>query len=121
MNSDKFCLLFHTVSHSTTPLLLRLLSAAESVWWNCSSTHLIKEQLSSLLFPEVHLLHSHLLAAVFLAGDAHDTRGAFADFDKAVQVFPRVACRQESSILTKHQKPKQPRLYVQHQRSFFLF
>lgn len=67
---------------------------AESVWRNCGFTHLIKEQLSPLLFPEVHLLHSHLLAAVFLAGDAHDTRGAFADFDKAVQVFPRVACRQ---------------------------
>lgn len=64
---------------------------AESVF---GFTHLIKEQLSPLLFPEVHLLHSHLLAAVFLAGDAHDARGAFADFDKAVQVFPRVACRQ---------------------------
>lgn len=59
-----------------------------------SLSHLIKEQLSPLLFPEVHLLHSHLLAAVFLAGDAHDTRGAFTDFDKAVQVFPRIACRQ---------------------------
>lgn len=59
-----------------------------------SLSHLIKEQLSPLLFPEVHLFHSHLLAAVFLAGDAHDTRGALADFDEAVQVFPRVACRQ---------------------------
>lgn len=58
-----------------------------------SLLYLIKEQLSPLLFPEVHLLHSHLLATVLLAGDAHDTRGALADFDKAVQVFPRVAFR----------------------------
>lgn len=54
-------------------------------------THLIEEKLPPLLFPEVHLLHGHLLAAVLLAGDAHDARGAFADFNEAVQVFPRVA------------------------------
>ena len=57
-----------------------------------SLSHLIKEQLSPLLFPEVHLLHGHLLAAVLLAGDAHNACGALSDFDKAVQVFPRVAC-----------------------------
>lgn len=56
-----------------------------------SLSHLIKEQLSPLLFPEVHLLHRHLLATVFLAGNTYDTRGALADLDKAVQVFPRVA------------------------------
>lgn len=55
-----------------------------------SPSHLIKEQLSPLLFPEVHLLHRHLLAAVFLTGDAYDARGALANLDKAVQVFPRV-------------------------------
>lgn len=55
-----------------------------------SWTHLIKEQLPPLLLPQVHLLHRHLLAAVLLAGDAHDTRGALANLDEVVQVFPGV-------------------------------
>lgn len=53
-------------------------------------THLVEEQLPPLLLPQVHLLHRHLLAAVLLAGDAHDARGALADLDEVVQVFPRV-------------------------------
>lgn len=75
-------------------------------------THLIKEKLSPLLFPEVHLLHGHLLAAVLLAGDAHDASGAFADFNEAVQVFPRVAWRvrirkTKHGALTQHRTPGQ--------------
>lgn len=59
----------------------------------CIHLHLIEEQLPPLLFPQVHLLHGHLFAAVFLAGDAHDTCGAFTDLDETVQVFPGVPCR----------------------------
>lgn len=60
---------------------------------SCIHLHLIEEQLPSLLFPQVHLLHGHLFAAMFLAGDAHNARGAFADFDETVQVFPGVPCK----------------------------
>lgn len=59
----------------------------------CIHLHLIEEQLPPLLFPQVHLLHGHLFTAVFLAGDAHDTCGAFTDLDETVQVFPGVSCR----------------------------
>ena len=52
--------------------------------------HLVEEQLAALLLPQVHLLHGHLLAAVLLAGDAHDPRGALADLDEAVQVLSGV-------------------------------
>lgn len=55
--------------------------------------HLVEEQLPPLLLPQVHLLHGHLFAAMFLAGDADDPRGAFTDFDETVQVFPGVPCR----------------------------
>lgn len=55
------------------------------------ATHLIEEQLPSLLLPEIHLLDGHLLARVLLGGDADDPRGALPDLDEAVQVLPGVA------------------------------
>lgn len=55
------------------------------------TTYLIKEQLPSLLFPEIHLLHSNLLSRVLLGGDADNPRGALPDLDEVVQVFPGVA------------------------------
>lgn len=53
--------------------------------------YLVEEQLPSLLFPEVHLLHGDLLFRVLLGGDAHDPRGALPDLDEVVQVLPGVS------------------------------
>lgn len=55
------------------------------------TTYLIKEQLPSLLFPEIHFLHSDLLSCVLLSGDADNPCGALPDLDEVVQVLPGVA------------------------------
>jgi len=82
--------------------------------------HLVEEQLSPLLFPEVHLLHGHLLAAVLLAGDAHDARGALADLDEAVQVLARVACRFQHKRGAQVRRINNNKMFlVGHYRSFF--
>lgn len=54
-------------------------------------TYLIKEKLPSLLFPEIHLLHSDLLSCVLLSGNADNPRGALPNLDEIVQVLPGVA------------------------------
>jgi len=54
------------------------------------TTYLIKEQLPSLLFPEIHLLHGNLLPRVLLGGDADNPCGALPDLDEVVQVLPGV-------------------------------
>ena len=53
--------------------------------------HLIEEQFSTLLLPQVHLFDCHLAASCSLRSDAHDACWAFTDLDEIVEVFPWVS------------------------------
>lgn len=51
---------------------------------------LVEQELPTLLFAKVHLLHRYLTSALSLAGDADDASGSFSDLDEVVQVEPGI-------------------------------
>lgn len=54
------------------------------------NSHLVKEEFSTLLFPQVHLLHGDQFPCGLHRGDTHDPRGPLPDLDVVVQVGPRI-------------------------------
>jgi hypothetical protein len=53
--------------------------------------YLIEEQLSPLLFPQIHLLHGNLSPCCAISGDTNYSCRAFSYFYKGVQILPRIA------------------------------
>lgn len=56
--------------------------------WVMMVTHndnLVKEKLTSLLLPQVHLLHSYLSLCVSIVSNANDARRALANFEEVVE------------------------------------
>lgn len=77
--------LFYTISHSQC---VRMLNHIVHFIVN---SHLVEEEFSALLFPQVHFLHSDQFPRGLHCSDAHDARGPFPNLNVVVQVGPWVA------------------------------